>query len=284
MRASEVQVTAADRVFYYSRWRAASLALLVMGVGIGCIQFGRSQPAGLTRYLSYYIGAVLLLGLLLLHRNITARFRASNWLAWLTPTGVVVKFRSYLNYSLPDTDEIIVFIPYQEIRSAGLLNERTALTDAAGHRSMQITRYIEIDLSVDVTALATAVATERAKPAPSERHWYGTSSTLYGHYPVRVVAPLFVQVQWSATPGRKAFLDALRPFAQIAPTLCFSQDFTKLVGLTGEQQQQHLRELDAAGQTLLAISTARRLYGYDLVTAKAFIEKLRSAGAQAIQT
>jgi hypothetical protein len=35
--------------------------------------------------------------------------------------------------------------------------------------------------------------------------------------------------------------------------------------------------LDAAGQTLLAINTARRLYGYDAITAKSYIEKLRNA-------
>jgi hypothetical protein len=64
----------------------------------------------------------------------------------------------------------------------------------------------------------------------------------------------------AAVPGRKAFLRVIRPFVQIAAPVQLTEDLTKLATLTREQQSQRLHELDAAGQTVLAIATVRRLY------------------------
>lgn len=276
LRVSEVQAPSDAPVFSYSRLRAVLLAACIVVVAVFLLFLGWQQPGGIARYVSYYAGAMLLLCLFFLRGYMTARFRASNWLARVTPAGVFIKFRSYLNYALPDSDKTVVFIPYQEIHSAGLFDERAAAMDPEGHRTTQTIRYVQFDISTDISALADALSAERSKPAPRERHWYGTSSTLYNDYPVRVVPPSFVQVQWGAVPGRGAFLDALRPFVQIAPPMSNAEDFTKLASLPRDQQVQRLRELDAAGHTILAIATARRLYGYDLAHAKSFVEALRS--------
>jgi len=149
--------------------------------------------------------------LFFLRGYVSARFRDSNWLAQTTPTSVFLKFRSYLNYAMPDSDETVVFIPYEEIRTAGLLTERVASTDLQGGRTTLTNRYVEFDVAGDVAELAKAISAERAKPAPAEKHWYGTVSTLYNDFPVRIVAPSFVQVRWAAVPGRKQFLRVLSP-------------------------------------------------------------------------
>ncbi|HEU5257489.1 MAG TPA: hypothetical protein VFU28_15960, partial [Vicinamibacterales bacterium] len=112
-------------------------------------------------------------------RYLTARFRATNWLARLDASGLYVQFRSYLNYALSDVDETVVFIGYQEIRSARVVIEHTTFADAEGHRATKTTRFVELDVTADVTALAKALSVERARPAPSEKRWYGTSRTLY---------------------------------------------------------------------------------------------------------
>jgi hypothetical protein len=278
LRASQVQAGDGDRVFCYSRWRAALLALVISGFGVGCFYFGSRQPAGVSRYASYYVGAIVALGLLTLQRYLTARFRASNWLARLNASGVYVQLRSYLNYAMADVDETVVFIGYQEIRTARLVTEHTKCPDAEGHRATKTTRFVELDLTADVTPLAKALGDERARPAPSERHWYGTSRTLYNDYPVHVERPSFVRVQWSATLRASTFLEALKPAVEIAPPVSLSEDLTTLAAQTPEDQEQQLLKLDAAGQTVVAIYLTRRLYGFDLTTAKTFVDRLRQSG------
>jgi hypothetical protein len=278
LRASQLQPGDGDRVFRYSRWRAALLALVIFSFGVGWLYFGSRQPAGVSRYASYYVGAVVLLGLLTLQRYITARFRASNWLVRQDSSGLYVRFRSYLNYALADVDETVLFIGYQEIRSARLVIEHTKFDDAQGHRATNTTRFVELDVTADVTPLAKALSVERARPAPSEKHWYGTSRTLYNHYPVQVERPSFVRVQWSATPRASKFLEAMKPAVEIAPPLSLSEDLTTLAAQPPEHQQQQLVKLVAAGQTIVAVYLARRLYGLDLTTAKTFVDQLRQSG------
>jgi len=278
LRASQLQPGGGDRVFRYSQWRAALLALVILSFGVGCLYFGIRQPAGVSRYVSYYVGAIILLGLLTLQRYVTARFRHSNWLARLDASGLYVQFRSYLNYTVSNVDETVVFIGYEEIRSARLVIEHTKFTDAEGHRATKTTRYVELDVTADVTSLAKALSVERARPAPSEKHWYGTSRTLYNDYPVQVERPSFVRVRWSATPRASKFLEALKPAVEIAPPLSLSEDLTTLAALTPEDQVQQLLKLDAGGQTIEAIYLARRLYGFNLTTAKTFVDRLRQSG------
>ena len=280
LRVSEVQVSNGDRVFSYSRWRAVLVALLMLASAVVCVLIGRRQPAATTRYLSYYVAAVFLVGFFFFRRFVTARFRPTNWMVRVGLEGLFIKFRSYLNYSLPDDDQIVAFLPYHDIRSVRVVRDHTTFADMQGHRATQTMRLVELDLAVDVTELAKALDTERARPASSEKHWYGTSSTLFRHYPVLVKPPSFLQMQWSVTPGWKAFLAALGPFAQIAPPLSVSEDLTRLSSLSREQQEQRLRWLDARGETVLAIYTARRLYGYDLSEAKSFVDTLRGTDSQ----
>lgn len=275
LRASEVHVTGDARIFHYSRVRAVALAIVLAGCGVACFIFGTKAMVGVERYVSYYVGSMLLLALLLCRAYITARFGPGNWLVQTCPTGLFIKFRSYLNAALPDSDLTVVFLPYQEIRSAAPLSQSTAAMDAQGERTTRTVQYVQLDVTGDVSGLSAALSNERTQAGARRAHWYGTTTTLYSHYPVRVLAPSIVQVEWGVVPGVKAFLNTLRPFVRIADATFTTEDFSQLKMLGPEQQRDRLRELDASGQTVLAIVTARRLYGYDLAAAKDFIEGLR---------
>ncbi|HEU5257490.1 MAG TPA: hypothetical protein VFU28_15965 [Vicinamibacterales bacterium] len=65
---------------------------------------------------------------------------------------------------------------------------------------------------------------------------------------------------------------------EIAPPLSLFEDLTMLAAQTPEDQEQQLLKLYAAGQTVEAIYLARRLYGFDLATAKTFVDRLRQSG------
>lgn len=281
LQASEVPIRDLAPVFRYSRIRAVVLYLLLFAFAVACIVVGRLELAGIQRYISYYAGVVALFCLVFLRGYLVARFRGGNWLAGIHSTGVFLKFRSYLNYALPDTDNTVVFIPYPEIRSAALLRERVASADAQGRRGTQTIDYVVLDLAREVTEVENAISAERAKPAPKERHWYGTTATLYSHYPVSTVPPSTIRVQWGVVPSRQAFLRALQLHVQIASPSLLSEDLTQMGALTAQQKLERLRELDAQGKTVLEIATARRLYGYDLAPARAFVENLRQSSPPA---
>src|SRR5712691_4016950 len=107
-----------------------------------------SQPATGTEY----IAGVLFLGLVLMRRFFLARLRSSNWLARMRDDGLLIQFRSYLNYHLPGGDVTVIFIPYQDIRSARLVRERTKI-EAQDGTTEETCRLVELELAADLTPL-----------------------------------------------------------------------------------------------------------------------------------
>ena len=122
--------------------------------------------------------------------------------------------------------------------------------------------------------LPNALQTELGESAPEEKHWYGTSSTLYRDYPVAMSAPASVRIHWDVVPGTQRFLDALRPYTVIADPVSLKQDFTHLKSLSREEQQKQLRELVARGQNITAVYTASKLYDCTLGEASQMVDSL----------
>jgi len=268
LRLSDVETSSRDRIFYYSRTHV----LLIVFVAVGASAWLLFRAFTMHWKPGYYFAPVILLFLCLMQRLITARFRPSNWLVRMNDSGLFIKFRSYLNYHLPAEDLTVVFVSYQEIRSARLIRERVEVPDAQGHTSTQFLRYIELELGGDTGPLADALQTEIAERAPTEKHWYGSSSTLYEDHPVRMASPSFLQLRWQVVPGPRKFLEAIRPWATIADPVSMSQDFAHLQGLSRDDQQKQLRELAQRGETIAAIYTARKLYRCSLAEARAMVE------------
>jgi hypothetical protein len=274
LRLSDVQTSPADRVFRYSPTRIGVFSLAVACAGVALVLFDWEGRRRSTYYIAYYVAGVFFLGLVLMRRFFLARLRSSNWLVRMRDDGLLIQFRSYLNYHLPSDDVAVILIPYQDIRSARLLGERSEIPAKDGNRK-KTRRLVEFELAGDLTPLSKALAAESAKPAPREKTWYGNASTLYRHYPVRMVSLPFLQVEWSVVPRATIFLDALRTHTTIAPPAVVSEDFFHIGSLSGEEQEKRLYELDQRGETIAAIRIAARIYGYDLNRAKAFVEGLR---------
>lgn len=273
LRLSEAQseATPQDRFFVYSRLNGVLFALAMLSSVGAFAYFGWHSHSRL----GYVIAAALLFVLVLFSGLVTARFQTINWLVRTSPLGLYIKYRSYLNYRGGESDQVVVFIPHSEIRSARLLRLRVKMLDPEGHNTTQTQRYIEFDLAAECSALAHALAAEVARKAPEVKHWYGKSSTLYRHYPARFAPPSFLEVQWAVVPRWHAFLEALRPNVSIAEAVTSTDDFTALAALTREQQEQRLRQLIEHGEDIAATYTARRLFGLNLTEATSIIEKLR---------
>src|SRR5690349_2878048 len=141
LRLSEAQseVTPQDRIFAYSRFNGVLFAVAMFAASGAFAYFGWQQRTKLC----YYIAGALLFVLMLFSGLAAARFRPTNWLLRMSPFGLYIKFRSYLNYEGSENDQVIVFIPYSEIRSARLLRLRVKMLDPEGHNATQTQRYIE---------------------------------------------------------------------------------------------------------------------------------------------
>jgi hypothetical protein len=266
LRLSDVETSSRDRIFYHSRTQALLVVLIVVSTAAAL------HALAARFHQADYLAVTELLLLVLMRKFITARFRPSNWLVRMNDLGLFIQFRSYLNYHLPVADLTVVFFPYQEIRSARLVRERAQVSDMEGTTSTQFLRYIELELGGDTGPLADALQAETGERAPTEKHWYGSSSTLYEDHPVRMASPPFLQLRWQVVPGPRKFLEAIRPWATIADPVSMSQDFAHLQGLSRDDQQKQLRELAQRGETIAAIYTARKLYRCSLAEARAMVE------------
>jgi hypothetical protein len=273
LRLQDVEIGRNDRVFRHARLRA--LIVWLAGLAATTALFFHAYTGKWTP--GYIFGSFLLLFVLLTLRMVTARFHPSNWLVRLNQTGTYVQYRSYLNYQLPAETLSVVFLSFGEIVSARLVKERVEAPDPAkpGATQIQYLRYVEFELSGDTAPLAEALQAECAEQAPSEKRWYGTSSTLYRDYPVTMTAPPFFRIRWDVVPGAHKFLNALRPYTVIGDPVSLTQDFTRLKSLSREDQRKQLRELAARGQTITAVHAARNLYGCSLGEAKQMVDSLR---------
>jgi hypothetical protein len=273
LRLRDVEIGPNDRVFHHARLQA--LIVWLAGFAATTALFFHAYTAKWPP--GYIFGSFLLLFVLLTLRMVTARFHPSNWLVRMNETGIYVQYRSYLNYQLPADDPSVVFVSLGEIASARLVKERVETPDTTkpGATQTQYLRYVDLELSGDPAPLAHALQAELGEQAPSEKRWYGTSSTLYRDYPITMSAPASVRIHWDVVPGAQKFLDALRPYTVIADPASLTQDFTHLKSLSREDQQKQLRELVARGQNITAMYVARKLYGCTLEEAKQMVDSLR---------
>lgn len=272
LRLADVETSPGDRVFCYSRTTALVSAFVVIAASAGLLYHAYSARWNF----GYYFAAVILLFLVLMHRLITARFRSSNWLVRMNDFGAFIQFRSYLNYHLPADDLTVAFITFQEILSARLVRERARVSDAQGKTATQILRYIELELAGNLEPLSKALDAELGEKAPTEKRWYGSTSTLYQDHTVGMESPPFLRLRWQVLPGTHKFLDALRPYTTIADTVSITQDYAHLQALSRNEQESRLRELDQRGETIAAIYMVRRLYGCGLQQAQQVVEGLRN--------
>src|SRR5512144_2439263 len=114
MRVSDVPEGEQEDVYALSRVSALVAVAIVLSASAVLIWIGwrRSAPP------AHFIAGVMIMMLLLMRRLVLARFRPTNWLVRASDAGLLIQFRSYLNSHLPETDQTVAYIPYDEIRSA----------------------------------------------------------------------------------------------------------------------------------------------------------------------
>ena len=189
-----------------------------------------------------------------------------------------IKFRSYLNNHFSEQDATVVYLPYSEIRSSRLLKERQELPDRDDrYRSTTTTRtrrLLELELTDNLTQIAEALGKERtrvfAKSAPDDHK----PSTRYQHFPVQLASPALLRIEWGVVPDAQRFLDEITRQTLVRPAEESPKDFVRLDGLSTAEQEARRLERVESGDMIGAVAMARKLYSYDLKTAKDFVEGL----------
>jgi len=272
LRLNDVPVSQRDLVFAYSRLRAISSALLLLAVAVGLIIFARLKGA----WPVYCVAAFMVLCVLIYQKVITARFHSANWLVRLTDNGLFIKFRSYLNDHFDAQDFVVLFLPFSELRSARMVKERQEVPDR-NTRSTTITttkRILELELAEKTVELAVALGTERERVFGKMPRTNGRMSTRYQHFPVRLASPTLLRIEWGVVPKIQTLLNALTRHTLVSASAEEKKDYTHLESLDRKEQEARLLELAESGDMIGAIAIARKLYSYDLTTAKQFVESL----------
>jgi len=272
MRLADVPLDKRDRKFYYSRFRAVLGTTILIAVALGALGFGWRKNV----WLAYYVAAVVAICLLIFQRLVTARFRSTNWLVQMTDHGLYIKFRSYLNHHFPDQDPTVFFLPHSEIRSARSVTERQEVLDRDDQTNSAMTktrRLVVLELAGDSTKVAEALDNERRRVFSKSFHGGGANSR-YQHLPVRLACPNFLIIEWGVVPSVQSILEALTRHTLVQPGEETTRDFVNLDGLSRGEQEARLLELAESGDMIGAVAIARKLYSYDLTTAKTFVESL----------
>jgi hypothetical protein len=134
-------------------------------------------------------------------------------------------------------------------------------------------RLIEVEHVGDARQLAEALAEERKRVFNKTTEGGGGKSR-YHHLPVRLASDTLLTIEWGVVPRAQKFLDALTRHTLVQSVQQRSKDFVNLQSLGRAEQESRLRELAESGDMIEAVAIARRLYSYDLTTAKAFVKSL----------
>jgi len=286
-RADQVPDLNVRRICRHSR--AGSIIFFVIFAGACCVPacLGMHEahknwqgPWSLLTYIpvglmALVIGLVVLLCLWGLLGLVKASFLPTNWFVKICDDGLLIQFRSYLNYRLPADVPSVVFIPYNEFASVGRTRQREAVATMkpSGSPSYRYVSYLDIFLNHDDTAELESAMDEDAKRQPPPGRF--VTSDRDGDTPARLTAPDVVRIRWdSDSPRLENVIKLLSGNVQVRPTVKVDPGKDKL---PSERLEQDILDALDRGDTITAVTLARKRYGLDLTKAHQFVEDLVAA-------
>ena len=303
-------------MFKYSALGSLSFVLVCAGITAGCFwlaELGGYHKHGwsLPPFVLYWVGGVVGVMALIGQWYFRKRLRPSNWLVKTRTNSVLIKFRSYLNDRFPEADPVVVEIPWSEIQWIRKTTQTLTSPDSHARSTTSFHTYLDLKLDApEIEELKQALHTEtnrkaplsekvrlkrelfqaRKRKAPSVeilrlkqeissdrlRNQPSQSGATHRHYPVRVIAPSILRIEWNGIYPR--ITKALGLFSQraaVEPTLKLRpQDWQ---GLRGQDLDDRILDLAQRGDTLGAVKIVRRKYGLALGESKQFVDDLLSS-------
>jgi len=200
-----------------------------------------------------------------------------NWLLAIAPEGIYIKFRSYLNTALPETDKQVIALQFSDIQSVQIVKQTLSCPSSGGKTTTTFMTFLDIHLqNCDISILSEQLCYERS--VWNENSAFGGRTKTHD-YPVSTVKPNIIRLEWRSpkafiTPGiNKAIASFVRQGIPAEPKRRDVIDFTISSGDKKKMEEQIL-QLAEKGHVIAAIKLARKTYNYDLAEAKKFIDGL----------
>ncbi len=223
---------------------------------------------------------IILLALFTL-ASLRSALRPSNWVIRVGPEGLLVKFRSFMNYYLPPGDQVVAVIPRLAVRviiphKRVLMRPKSSQPPGKGVVEMSVgCKGIDIELdAANLAELVSRLEIERKTMGQTGKR----SRSRYGHIPARLVEGQRLRIDWSTpesllSPGLNKTLPALAlaGFTIAPPMESREAEFDSLDKKAAEDR---ILEMSERGDSFGAIALARKLYDMDLTEAKKFVEGL----------
>jgi hypothetical protein len=221
----------------------------------------------------YYFGAVIgLFGLIPLGM-LRASLRPTAWLARCNSKGIIIKFRSYLNWKLPAEGLQAVEIDWNEIAWARLVKERRATPgmSSRGGNSTEIkwTTYIDLALvNPDLSTLETHLQ--------SERNLRPEGKAVSLDYPVQTQTGGIVEISWSdgIAPSAHKAIAIIGQRVKLADPEHRVVDLTHQLNASPDEDRNRILQLAKSGDQMAAVQLAQQCFGYNLSQANDYVEKL----------
>jgi hypothetical protein len=201
-----------------------------------------------------------------------ASLKPTNWLLRCNRSGVIIHFRSFLNWRLPADDVQAVGFDYSEIAWARTVKERRNSPGLGGNARTQTQQFTFLDL-----CLVNADTTALEKQLQQEGSLSPEGIMISSDYPVQVKPDGIVELRWSGiSPSARNAIQYLGQQVMIADADSRKVDLTHQANLPPGAEDGKILELAKSGDEMGAMTLTRQTYGCSLSEAKDFVAKLRS--------
>lgn len=272
---NEIPIQSDDRVFKASPVSAGISFLVISAIATAALllgirggeQFGMRLPRVIFFIMAAFAG---LFGWFAFH-SFRASLKPSNWLLRCNHSGVIIHFRSYLNWRFPTDYVQAVGLDYSEIAWARTVKERrnSPALGGRGNQTQQLT-FLDLGLvSADTAALEEHLRQEiNLRPD-------GLMTSM--DYPVQVLPGSIVELRWNGiSPSARKAIQVLSQNVKIADADSRKADLTHQANLPPGTEDGKILELAKSGDEMGAVQLTRQIYGCSLSEASDFVKKLRS--------
>ena len=286
-RLNEIPTRGDDQVFKVSPTGPFIWSMVFLGMGVALLLLGIREMKmhglkGPPVFFSYFGAAALgLFGWIALSQ-FRACLKPTNWLLRCNSSGVIIKYRSFLNWRFPAEDVQAVGFDYSEIAWVRKVREQRTSPSMSGDRATQRQTLTFLDFGLanpDTSALEAHLQLEQKARSQGRR-----IKTVVLDYPVEALPGGIVQLRWRGSggfgisPSAGKAIEYLGRHVKIAPAESTKLDLTHRGNLSPAEADARILKLAKSGDRIAAAELTRQIYGSTLTEAVAFVEKLQSGG------